>query len=75
MEWQERGNINNFPGFGTEKGTAAEGNDPRIAGNMVVVAHGDDPSFPAPPAAARYWIGSVEPLNAEDGDMWLEGLL
>jgi hypothetical protein len=75
MTWVQRGNVNGFPGFGTEEGTAAEGNDERITDSLIVVRHGDDPNVPAPLAAARYWIGSVEPLNAEDGDMWLEGLL
>lgn len=75
MPWQERGNINGFPGFGTEEGTAAEGNDARIDGSMIVVRHGVNPNYPKPSGAARYWIGSVEPLNAEDGDMWLEGMI
>lgn len=73
MGWAQR--TRSFPGFGSEEGTAAEGDDGRIVGAMVVVHHGDDALYPAPPGPARYWIGSAEPVNALDGDLWLEALL
>ena len=41
---------------------------------MQVVNHGADDSVARPVGApAVYWIGTVEPLNALDGDLWIGG--
>lgn len=38
---------------------------------MIIVEHGSTGSTARPAGAtAVYWIGSVEPVNAEDGDIW-----
>lgn len=40
-------------------------------GVMVVVNHGSNASTARPSyAAAVYWIGTVEPTNALDDDLW-----
>jgi len=41
------------------------------AGLLAVVNHGTSAATARPPGAtAVYWIGSVEPANAEDHDLW-----
>lgn len=41
---------------------------------VLTVAHGDDDTISRPDgSSAVYWIGTVEPLNAEDGDLWFGG--
>ena len=43
------------------------------AESMVVVAHGSDPEHPRPTGVgAVYWIGSEEPVNAIDADLWYD---
>lgn len=43
------------------------------ANGMVVVAHGAVAATARPAgAAAVYWMGSVEPDNAVNGDMWYD---
>ena len=37
---------------------------------MFVVVHGSDSGSVRPTAAAVYWIGDVEPINATDADLW-----
>lgn len=60
---------------GTTSGTVAAGDDSRMAGAMQVVAHGSGASTARPSGApAVYWIGTVEPLNAVNGDLWIGGL-
>ena len=42
--------------------------------SMVVVNHGTNPSTERPTGAlAVYWIGTVEPTNATDNDLWIGG--
>jgi hypothetical protein len=39
---------------------------------MRVVSHGADANVARPAdTAAVYWIGTVEPLQALDGDLWI----
>lgn len=48
-------------------------NVPTLA--MTVVNHGATASTARPAgAAAVYWIGTVEPTNATDNDLWIGGL-
>jgi hypothetical protein len=60
---------------GTTAGTVAAGDDARIVNSMRVVSHGTtaDTARPAG-AAAVYWIGTVEPTNAANNDLWIGGL-
>jgi hypothetical protein len=60
---------------GTTVGTVAAGDDARIVNSMRVVSHGAtaDTARPAG-AAAVYWIGTVEPTNAANNDLWIGGL-
>lgn len=45
-----------------------------ISSAFHVVNHGSTASTARPAGApAVYWIGSVEPANAEDGDLWIGG--
>jgi hypothetical protein len=37
---------------------------------LLVVQHGSDPAVARPDAVAVYWIGSVEPDNMTDADLW-----
>jgi hypothetical protein len=62
-------------GVGTTAGTVAAGDDARIVNSMRVVSHGTtaDTARPAG-AAAVYWIGTVEPTNAANNDLWIGGL-
>lgn len=42
-------------------------------GFITVVEHGDDPNYQRPLSAkVVYWLGSVEPLNSLDDDLWSE---
>lgn len=42
---------------------------------MQVIHHETDASVARPPGApAVYWVGSVEPENAIDGDLWIGGM-
>lgn len=42
-----------------------------VAAGLVVVEHGADGTVARPAgAAAVYWIGSVEPANGVDHDLW-----
>lgn len=52
-------------------GSAAISSNPVFAG-MTVVEHGADADFERPTASAVYWIGSVEPTNGEDVDLWYD---
>jgi hypothetical protein len=55
-------------------GTAA-GDDARIVNSMRVVTHGTTANTARPAgAAAVYWIGTVEPTNAANNDLWIGGL-
>jgi hypothetical protein len=60
---------------GTTAGTVTAGDDARIVNSMRVVSHGTtaDTARPAG-AAAVYWIGTVEPTNAANNDLWIGGL-
>ena len=41
---------------------------------MVIVDNGSDANYARPTGVgAVYWIGSVEPLNAAEYDMWWSG--
>ena len=40
--------------------------------NMQVIKHDDDGDLSRPDFAFVIWIGSVEPSNAVDGDIWLD---
>lgn len=52
-----------------------EGPPGTISNGMTVIEHGADSQFPRTPgAAAVYWIGSVEPSNATDNDLWVGGM-
>lgn len=43
-----------------------------ISNGLTVIEHGTDQHFPRTPGAgAVYWIGSVEPINATDNDLWI----
>lgn len=42
------------------------------AAAMTVVNHVADDAVVRPTAPAVYWIGSVEPVNAEDWDLWYD---
>lgn len=50
--------------------------DPIAIGNLSynsTVTHGTNPSYVRPPVTvAVIWIGSVQPTNAIDGDVWLD---
>jgi hypothetical protein len=52
------------------EGTAAD--EPLTVGTgLVVVQHGSNANTPRPPsAAAVYWIGSIQPTNSIDADLW-----
>jgi hypothetical protein len=52
------------------EGTGAD--EPLTVGTgLVVVQHGNNASTPRPPsAAAVYWIGSIQPTNSIDADLW-----
>lgn len=44
-----------------------------LASGTAIVEHGDDPNYPRPEGYAFVrWYGSVEPLNAEEHDEWVE---
>ena len=44
-----------------------------VENGMTVINHAADETVARTVgAAAVYWIGSVEPLNAADGDLWIE---
>jgi hypothetical protein len=47
---------------------------PELSNVIQVVSHGATASTARPEgAAAVYWIGTVEPTNATDGDLWIGG--
>jgi hypothetical protein len=49
--------------------------DARIVNSMRVVSHGATANTARPAgAAAVYWIGTVEPMNAANNDLWIGGL-
>lgn len=38
---------------------------------IVVIPHGDDPNYPRPDGVlVGYWLGTVEPMNAVNDDLW-----
>jgi hypothetical protein len=39
---------------------------------IVVVNHGSNNSVERPNSAVVYWIGSVEPINALNYDIWVD---
>lgn len=56
---------------GTKQITAELVTEAVLATAMVVVVHGSTAATSRPAdALAVYWIGSVEPDNAEDSDLW-----
>jgi len=60
---------------GTTANTVAAGDDSRVVNSMQVVTHGTNSSAARPAgAAAVYWIGTVEPTNAVDNDLWIGGI-
>ena len=60
--------------FGDGENEFCEGNDARVVNSLRVVNHGTVASTARPAgAAAVYWVGSVEPTNALDGDLWNGG--
>jgi hypothetical protein len=44
-----------------------------VQSSMQVVVHGADANVPRPNAVAVYWIGTVDPVNSLDNDLWLGG--
>jgi hypothetical protein len=40
--------------------------------NMQAVNHGSDANLSRPDFDVVFWVGSVEPVNAIDGDVWLD---
>ena len=59
----------------TELDGKAAGDDARIVNSMRVVSHGTTANTARPAgAAAVYWIGTVEPTNAVNNDLWIGGL-
>jgi hypothetical protein len=53
--------------------TVAELDSTLRASYMAVVNHADDADVARPAgAAAVYWIGSVQPTNAQDQDLWYD---
>lgn len=47
------------------------GSTPPSGNYMVVAPHGDDADFARPSGAqVVYWLGSVEPNNAVEEDLW-----
>ena len=60
---------------GTTSGTLCAGDDARVVNSMRVVNHGSAAGTARPAgAAAVYWIGTVEPTNALDNDLWIGGV-
>ncbi len=49
---------------------AGQKGDTGAAGGMVVVKHGSNPGIARPTADSVYWVGSVEPTNAVEDDIW-----
>jgi hypothetical protein len=43
-----------------------------VATGLVVVSHGSDASVARPTAGVVYWIGSVQPTNALNADLWYD---
>ena len=61
--------------IGTTSGTLCAGDDARVVNSMRVVNHGSTAGTARPAgAAAVYWIGTVEPTNALDNDLWIGGV-
>ena len=61
--------------IGTTSGTLCAGDDARVVNSMRVVNHGSTAGTARPAgAAAVYWIGTVEPTNALDNDLWTGGV-
>ena len=54
---------------GTGAGTVAAGDDSRLTSAMLTVNHGSNASTARPSAPFVYWVGTVEPDNAIDGDL------
>lgn len=47
--------------------------DDALNNTLLVVAHGANGAVARPEGAtAVYWIGTVEPVNAQDGDLWTD---
>lgn len=42
-----------------------------VVDGIVVVDHGSNANYARPPAKRVQWVGSVEPNNAETGDVWI----
>lgn len=62
-------------GFATKAALDAEATARETAdsASMVVVKHGTDGTVARPTgASAVYWLGTAEPANAVDGDIWRE---
>lgn len=64
-----RWNSLDYAGGGSSEAPAPVldlGGDP-----IIVIPHGDDANFARPEGiSVGYWLGSVEPLNAIDDDLW-----
>jgi broad specificity phosphatase PhoE len=63
--------LDGDPNF-AENVLAAIGEKVRKDAGVVVVSHGATASTTRPTAAIVYWVGSVEPTNAINADLWYD---
>ena len=59
----------------TTDGLMSKEDKSKLDTTMVTIIHGTDASATRPTGAKSvYWIGTVEPTNAMDNDMWIGGV-